>query len=70
MVIARDERLVFGADLAVLSRAHYVDGVGLGGERRLVRDGRSLVYYDSADHIACRMGPLATMPTYSSMSET
>ena len=68
VVIARDERIVFGADLAVISKTPYVGGIGLGGERRLVRDGRSLVYYDSADHIACRVGPLVTMPTYSAIS--
>ncbi len=66
---AADRRWAFAADLETLSDAQYDLGLySLGGERRLIRDGRQLAYYDSVDHERCRCGPLETMPTVVELS--
>ncbi len=63
------ERWQFDAELKLVGKTPYDAGlIQLAGEQRLVRDGRSLLFYDKADHIACRVGPLAIMPTWAAAS--
>ena len=63
------ERWLFDPALKLLAKAPYRQGMlSLGGERRLVRDGAMLLYYDTADRIVCRIGPFATAPSFATVS--
>lgn len=68
-VYVKGVRLSFDAELQLAETTPYAPGEYLlGGERRLVRDGQALIYYDSLLHQQCRVGPLAVMPTYVRLS--
>jgi outer membrane protein assembly factor BamB len=63
------ERWAFDAELKLVGVEPYDMGMySLGGERRLLRDGGTLVYRDTVEHVQCRLGPLGTMPTFVQLS--
>ena len=69
VVCVRDQRWAFDAELKLTAKSPYEAGEHrLGDERRLVRDGHAFTYYDTVDHIRCRIGPLETMPTHAVIS--
>jgi len=64
VVYAKDERLEFDAKLELVSRRVHKTDSTLGGDRRLVRDGRTFIYFTSPTKQQSRLGPLKIMPTY------
>lgn len=65
VIYVNDERIAFSADLQTSEKLYLTPGTfDLGGERRLVRDGQTLIYFDQGNHAQCRLGPMATMPSY------
>ncbi len=70
VVQVADEWFVFDGELKLLARrrleaADYSLG---GGFRRLVRDGRHLVFFEGLEQMRSRLGPFALMPTVVALS--
>ncbi len=69
VVYVKHERLAFDGQLKLLSRTPCDAGeYSLGDDRRLVRDGRMLAYYDTPTHVQCNVGPFEIMPTLVELS--
>ncbi len=69
VVYVKHERLAFDGQLKLISRTPCDAGeYSLGDDRRLVRDGRMLAYYDTPDHVQCAFGPFEIMPTLLELS--
>ena len=69
MLAEGHERWLFDPALKLLAKVPYRQGMlSLGVERRLVRDGAMLLYYDTADRLVCRIGPFAIAPTFAAVS--
>jgi len=68
IVYSQGERIEFDAELKVISnRVHEADST-LGGDRRLVREGRSFIYFTGPTKQQSRLGPLQILPTYTAQS--
>lgn len=63
------ERWNFGATLELVAKLPYNPGLfEFANEKRLIRNGRQLVYFDGFAHEQCVLGPFVTIPTYASLS--
>ena len=69
VIYVEDERIAFSADLRTSESLRLIPGeYRLRGDHRLARDGDTLIYFDEGNHVQCRLGPLATMPSYVELS--
>jgi len=68
VVYVEGKRWRFDEKLELRDVTPYLSDYELGAGRRLVRDGRSLVYLDATDEEHGRIGPLETMPSYAALS--